>query len=134
MEIVQNDGKKRVIVISKFSALDGWDIQSEFVRFAASSDKDFRRAFTVRVLGYAKILIETNEFPLVTDAMVDNHLQKWENVEAVFNAVLKENGIEAETHAMQTKFWSEAGAEIATSFIAEVTALIGPSLQFNPLK
>ncbi len=131
MEIVQNDGKTRNVVISKFSALDGWDIQSDFVKFAASSDKDFRRAFTLRVLSYAKIMIESNEFPLVTDAMIDNHLQKWENVEAVFNAVLHENGIEAESHAAKTRFWSDAGAEIATSFMAEITSLIGPALKFN---
>lgn len=134
MEITKNDGKKRNVIVNKFSALDGWDIQSDFVKFAASSDKDFRRAFTLRVLSYAKVMIDTNEFPLITDAMIDNHLQKWENVEAVFNAVLLENGIEADTHAMKTRFWSDAGAEIAISFMAEVSSLIGPALKFNAAK
>lgn len=134
MQIVQNDGTKRNVVIEKFPALDGWDIQEKFLTFAASTDKVFRRAFTLEVLSYAKVMIDTNEYPLTTDALIDNHLQKWENVKEVFEQVLRENGIDPETHADKPRFWAQAGAEMAISFMAEITSLIGPALKFDATK
>lgn len=134
MQIVQNDGTKRNVVIEKFPALDGWDIQEKFLTFAASTDKVFRRAFTLEVLSYAKVMIDTNEYPLTTDALIDNHLQKWENVKEVFEQVLRENGIDPDTHADKPRFWAQAGAEMATSFMAEITSLIGPALKFDATK
>jgi hypothetical protein len=120
----------KVISIGKFPAMDGWDLQEQFVRFAASTDRDFRRAYTLEVLSYAKVLQDGGgELPLATDALIDNHLGSWENVKEVFEEVLRQNGINPATHADRPTYWSDAGAQMATSFIASASELLGPALE-----
>lgn len=130
MIIQQIGGKGREVKLSMFAALDGWEIQNKYVEFAMSSDKAFRREFTMEVLQYAHVILDSGqELPLSTDALIDNHLQTWENVHAVFRGVLLYNGINPDTHAEKPHYWANAGAEMAVSFIAECAKLMGPGLQ-----
>lgn len=128
MEITHPDGKPRTIEIGLFPALDGWDIQQRFVEFAASHDKDFRRAYTLEVLSYATAINNGARMELKTAALVNNHLGSWENIEKVFEGILLHNGIDPKTHADRPVFWEKAGAEMATSFIAELTRVMGPAI------
>lgn len=128
IEIISSQGQVKQVVFNHFSALDGWDIQSRYYDFAASTDKDFRRAFTMEVLSYAKIVFEGRELPLSTDALIDNHLETWTNIQLVFEGVLRKNGIDPETHADKPSYWSKAGAEMAIAFIAQASTLMGPGL------
>ena len=120
-------GKTKEVRIKKFPAMDGWELQRDFLHFAASKDKAFRRAYTLEVLKYATVVNGNVELPLTTDALIDNHLCSWENVKLVFERVLTDNGIDPNTHALQTHFWADAGAEMAVAFIAETSRLLGPA-------
>lgn len=132
IEIKTPKGEVKNIRINHMPALDGWDIQQRFVEFAASHDKDHRKAFTIEVLAYATVIISSEvQLPLTTAALIDNHLCSWQNLQRVFEEVLLHNGIDPKTHADQPHYWSKAGAEMATSFIAEVTQLLGPALQLT---
>lgn len=132
VEITTPSGESKSIVINQFPALDGWDIQAKFIEFAASSDKEFRRQYTLDVLAYASVQMAPDRvLPLNTDALIDNHLGSWQNVQKVFEEILMQNGINPKTHADQPMFWAKAGAEMATAFIAEVSQLIGPAFQLT---
>lgn len=127
MQIETPHGTKE-IRLSLFDALDGWEIQNNYIKFTASADKTFRRAYTLEVLGYATVVMGENDLPLSTDALIDNHLGTWQNVQKVFEAVLRNNGIDPETHADRDNYWSKVGAEIATAFLASCTRMIGPMM------
>lgn len=128
IEIKLPSGETRAVAIEKFSALEGWEIQQRFIEFASSTDPEFRRQFTFQVLEYAKVKISGSEVPLKTSALIDNHLQDWRNIKIVFEAVLMQNGIDPSTHADRPNYWSEVGAEMAISFIAEAAKFMGPAL------
>jgi hypothetical protein len=129
-DFVGLDGTIKQVKIIPFSALDGWDMQRKFIEFAASTDKDLRREYTFAVLAYAKVMTKDDrEIPLTTGALIDNHLQTWQNVEGVFEAVLLANGIDPKTHADRPHYWQQAGAEMAIAFIAEATKLMGPAFE-----
>lgn len=121
-------GEQREVKISLFQALDGWDIQNKFIDFASTQDRALRREFTLEILSYAQVMVDGNGIPLSTDALIDNHLQTWTNVELVFNEVLMRNGINPQTHAEKPNYWTNAGAEMAIAFIAETTKLMAPAL------
>jgi len=124
----QNTSAK--IHISQFKALDGWEIQARYTAFCAShpsKDKAFRRDFTMEILSYVRVVKGDQEYEMKTDALIDNHLGTWENIEMVFKETLKHNGIDPETHANRTNHWAEAGAELAIGFIAEASKLMGPA-------
>lgn len=123
------NGEIKNVDISLFAALDGWDIQAKFLEFAATTDRQIRRAFTLEVLSYARIIIGELSIPLTTDALIDNHLQTWQNIESVFHEILVLNGIDPKTHADKTHYWADAGAEMAVSFIAEAAKLMGPAME-----
>ncbi len=133
VEFNDAQGMPAVAEIRKFAALDGWDIQRRYVSFAASDptrDREFRRDFTMEILSYCTVIkAKGNEIPLSTDALIDNHLGSWQNVELLFKAVLSENGIDPETHANRTNHWAEAGSEMAIAFIAHCSTLIGPAFE-----
>jgi hypothetical protein len=133
MEIQTSTGKKSIIT-RKFKALDGWEIQNNFISFAASRDKEFRKQFTLEILSYATVSMEGREIPLSTSALIDNHLESWANVQAVFEGVLLANGIDPATHAERPDYWSNVGSEIATSFLASCGALIGPAMENMGIK
>ncbi len=127
------DNKNKTINIYKFPAMDGWDLQQRFIEFVASKNSLERRQFTLDVLTYAKVKIGSNELPLSTDALIDNHLQTWENIKKVFEEILMYNGIDPAHHSEidLRKYWSRAGEEMATSFLAEISVLIGPMLEYS---
>ncbi len=128
MEIKDRQGQTKHIELHHFGALDGWEIQMRFLDFAASQDKVFRRAYVMEVLEYAKLILGENAIPLSTDAVIDNHLQTWENIQLVFEAVLRHNGIDPSTHADKPHFWANAGAEMAVAFVSKAVDLLGPAL------
>ena len=74
------------------------------------------------------------DLPLSTDALINNHLGSWENVRDVFEEILRQNGIDPKTHADNPNYWAKAGAEMATSFIAATSDLLGPALSMLKLK
>ena len=130
IELRTPQGQIKLIAIERFPAMDGWDIQEQFIQFAASRDKEFRRAYTLEVLRYAHVLQDDGgSLPLSTDALINNHLGSWENVRDVFEEILRQNGIDPETHADKPDYWAKAGSEMATSFIAAASNLMGPAME-----
>jgi hypothetical protein len=129
IEIIGKDGKIKSVKIYSFSAMDGWDIQRKFFEFASTTSKEARLAYIMEVLSYAKVIVGNNELPLKTSALIDNHLENWKNIETVFEAVLIHNEIDPKTHAEKPSYWAAAGAEMAVSFIAEATKLMGPAFE-----
>lgn len=128
MEILSRQGHTKHIELHHFGALDGWEIQLKFLDFAASQDKAFRRAYVMEVLAYARVIIGENSIPLSTDAVIDNHLETWQNIQLVFESILRHNGIDPDSHADKPHFWANAGAEMAVSFVAKTIDLMGPAL------
>lgn len=129
IELINSQGQAKRVIIGRFDALDGWDIQSRFRDFAASTDRAFKRAYTMEILSYATVEFNGMKLPLSTGALIDNHLETWNNIELVFNTILRDNGIDPDTHADKPAYWENAGAEMAISFIAEATKLMGPAIQ-----
>lgn len=129
IEIISTQGITRQIDIRTFPAMDGWELQRKFIDFARSTDKEFRTGYIMEVMAYASVYIGDNLQPLVTMALIDNHIETWKNIEIVFNAVLRFNDIDPDTHADQPSFWANAGAEMAISFAAELNRLMGPALK-----
>lgn len=121
IDIKLRDGSTRAIRISHFPAHDGWEIENKLIRFAASDDAAYRKAYTMRVLSYATVLVGDNEFPFATDDIVDNHLQSWENVKLVFEEVLRYNGIEPKTHVIEFQNWDMVGAKIGEAMMVYVS-------------
>jgi hypothetical protein len=131
IEITNSKGKLKQVRLEKFTALVGWDIQRKFVEFASSNDREFRKKFVMEILNYCKVIVDDRELPMITDALVDNHLETWQNIKCVFDGILKHNGIDPETHAQKADYWSVAGQKIAAGFIEEVTRLLVPLLRKN---
>lgn len=127
--ITLKDGSTRIIRFNHFPALEGWEIQRGFIEFAVTTDPKVRSAYTMMILSYAEVVMEEQFLPLKTSALIENHLQTWENVKEVFEGVLLHNGIDPKTHAEQPNYWAKAGEEMAVSFIAAASKLIGPALQ-----
>ncbi|QVJ12641.1 hypothetical protein [Pseudomonas phage PSA09] len=131
LEINLPDGRQTRVQIEAWSALDGWELQRRFVEFAVSMDSDFRRAFTMEILSYAKVMLGDDDsgIQLTTAAVINNHLGSWKNVELVFNSVLQHNGIDPTTHADRPDYWEQAGSQMAIAFLAEASKLIGPAMK-----
>jgi hypothetical protein len=130
IEIITPDGVHKDIAINKFPAMEGWDIQANFRRFAASDDKEFRKAYTMEILGYAEVVIgPTTKMPFKTAAVIENHLGSWQNIERVFNEVMMQNGIDPKTHADTPHYWDKVGEQIAIAIVAKCSELVGPALE-----
>lgn len=128
METISHaDGSKTLVKIQDIPALDAWELQADYTEYCLTTDKISRRAFTMRVLSFASIVLEETELPLKTDAMINNHLRTWVGIKQVFEAVLFRNGINPATHAEKPHYWSNAGAEMAVAFVAEASKLIAPA-------
>lgn len=124
---IETDEGNIAVRIEKFAALDGWDIQRRFIEFAESPDKDFRRAFTLEVLSYAVVIKGDQEIPLSTDALIDNHLEKWENVQALFEKILLANGIDPKSHASRPEYWERVGNQIGVAFVEYCVKTLSPA-------
>lgn len=129
IEIESATGPTRYVRINHFAPLDGWELQNKFIDFARSKDAEFRRAYTMQILGYATLVFDDGrEMDLATSAVIDNHLETWQNIQLVFNEVLKANGVDPLTHAEDANYWSKAGSEMAIAFLAEASKLMGPAI------
>lgn len=130
MKITLPDGSKKNIDIKKMGAMEGWEIQRRFIEFAMSKDPAFRMQYTFEVLAFAAVKLDSGqEIPLSTGALIDNHLQCWENIRDVFNEVLRHNGIDPDNHADKPHYWALAGAEMATAFLGATIELMGPLMK-----
>jgi hypothetical protein len=123
---IQIPGGVKKIDIHRFNALDGWDIHTHFTRFADSKNRKDRRQYIFRVLSYARVMTDRKgvEIPLVTGALVDNHLRTVENVGIVFEAILNYNGISPEQSAQISDYRNARSNEMATSFLTECMGAI----------
>lgn len=129
-KITLPDGKEKSFIINHFKALDGWDIQSRFIDYVRSNDRELKRAFTIEILSYAEVVLEEVTLPMQTAELIQNHLVTWENIKQIFEAVLLTNGIDPDSHAEKAAYWDTVGKELAIAFIAEASKLIGPALNF----
>jgi hypothetical protein len=121
VELVTPQGAAKVINISKFPAVEGWKIQEQFLRFAVSENKAFRRDYVFLILSYAKVVQKDGgTLPLSTDALIDNHIGSVENIRELFEEILIYNGIDPQTHAKRLHYWATSGEEMASSFMAAV--------------
>lgn len=134
MKITLLNGDTKDVKLSRFPAMAGWELQRRYVEFVLTKDAAFRQGFTLEILSYASVRIGESDQALSTSALVENHLQKWENIRDVFEGVLALNGIDPANHAEKEHYWSYAGAELAESFIANTTKLIGPLLELQMSK
>jgi len=105
------NGEQRMIGLSRFPAMDGWDIQHRYLEFISTTDKQIRRAYTLEVLSYAHVIIGETHLPISTSAVVESHLQSWSAVDKIFRAVLMHNGIDPDTHADRPGYWESVGGE-----------------------
>lgn len=129
-KITLPDGTKRNILINHFPALVGWEIQEDYIAYVRSDNKELRKEFTIRVLSFAEVVLEEVNLPLQTVAVIENHLVNWQNIKTIFEAVLRTNGIDPESHAEKSRYWDQVGQDLAVNFIAEASKLIGPALAF----
>jgi hypothetical protein len=121
IDITHPKGAAKIVEIHKFPAMEGWKIQEQFTRFAVSDDKKFKRDYVFWVLTYAKVIQKDGgQLPLSTDALINNHIGSWENIQKVFEAILIYNEIDPKTHAKRLHYWAKAGEEMAFSFMAAV--------------
>lgn len=116
---------ERVIDLRVFPALEGFELDRRYrMDYKLQADRHVRREFTMAVLAYASY----GEQALVTEEAVDDALETWKNVSAVFYSVLAFNGIDLELAEEKARWFEFAGAELATTFIATTTSLMGPFL------
>lgn len=121
IDLMHPAGAAKVIEISQFTAMDGWRLQEEFIRFALTDDKKIKRDYVFDVLRYAKVIQKDGgTLPLSTDALVNNHIGSADNMKMVFEEILALNQIDPQTHAKRLHYWAEAGGEMASSFLAAV--------------
>ncbi|WP_438394842.1 hypothetical protein [Caballeronia sp. DA-9] len=135
IEIALRNGKKCSVLIAEFNAIEGWEIGKHLILFnqsgASTDDVKFRHAFLVRVLSFASVKVGGATVPLSSAALIDEKLERWTNVEKVFNAVLSANGLDVDSAALQSEVWERAGEKIAASFISAATSLMGPLLDLK---
>lgn len=118
MQIETETGRK-LIKFLRIPAMEGWEIQYSLATFLNSSDPKTRRDYVMRILGYARVMVGSNELPLSTGALIDNHLCSADNVKAVFEGALAFNGISANACAKnKSDFKTSISNDIATSFVA----------------
>lgn len=130
-----SNGQTKLVKVTHFNALDGWDYQRRFIEFAQTKDPKVRREYTMAILSHSFVILDELELKLETDALINNHLQDWQNIKKVFEGVLRHNGIDPETHAEKLGYWADAGAEMAVNFVAQLPQLIIPLLaQFEAEK
>ncbi|QDH49605.1 hypothetical protein KYLE_49 [Pantoea phage Kyle] len=122
--------EKRRIKIHRMGAQEGWEAQRRFIEFAMSKDPAFRKEYTFEILAFASVVRDgSDDLPLNTPTLIENHLQNWRNLEKVFNAILMDNGIDPSTHAEKDHYWMNAGGEIAAAFIQQTIDMLGPLLK-----
>ncbi|WP_432258633.1 hypothetical protein [Cupriavidus sp. TMH.W2] len=117
-----NSGTPHQVLLSRFPALEGYDLSRGYRDYVTSKDPTFRRAFVLKVLGYCSIEGER----LDTPETVNRRLENWRNVDTVFLAALTSNDIDPELEVTRNGYWLAAGESLAASFIAGSARLILP--------
>jgi hypothetical protein len=116
------------IKLDHFSALDGWELKRQYRDYLSSDDPKFRTAYTMTVLCYATIESNGDSIRLSNSIDINEQLECWQNVEKVFYAVLKHNGVQTDPAEIERLRWKVAGEDLAKAFLGAVSDLIGPAL------
>ncbi|WP_261547182.1 hypothetical protein [Burkholderia multivorans] len=126
IKIKTSKGEKDV-TLHVFPAFAGFDLNRRYRVDYRMENADARKrlAYTLDVLEHAEI----DGARLDTESAVNKALETWKNVEAVFHAVLAHNEVDLELAEEKARWFEYAGAELATSFIAEAGALLAPLAQ-----
>jgi hypothetical protein len=130
VDIFNSEGEVKHIKLSKFDAMNGWDLKRQFREYIESTSPEFRNRFTMTILSYAS-LIETEDslIQLSSFDIANTVLESWMNVEIVFDAVLDYNNIDRTFTVERNKQWHFAGQEMATAFIAASAYLMKPAIE-----
>jgi len=126
IKVKTSKGEKDV-TLHVFPAFAGFDLNRRYRTDyrLEQSDQHKRRSYTLDVLSHA----EVDGARLDSETAVNAALETWKNVEAVFHAVLEYNEVDLELSEEKARWFEYAGAELATSFIAEAGALLAPLAQ-----
>ncbi|SAK95380.1 hypothetical protein AWB78_05334 [Caballeronia calidae] len=109
------------VIIRTFSALTGWELRSYAKEFY-SPDRDKFNAFTNAVLSHASI----GGVALDSAAIQNEQLEKWQNVQAVFDAVLEHNGIEMNVAFALSNEIHVLGIQMGRTFVTSVDRILDP--------
>jgi len=115
----------RAITLGTFPALEGFELDRRYrTDYKMQADRHTRREYTLAVMAFASF----EGKPLDTVEAIDDVLEVWRNVELIFHSVLAYNGVDLELLEERARWFEFAGAELATTFIATTTSLMGPFL------
>ncbi|MEM5370277.1 hypothetical protein V4C53_30145 [Paraburkholderia azotifigens] len=84
-----------------------------------------RNTFAMNVLSFA----EVGGKHLNSPQAINDALESWKNVEAVFNAILRHNEVDLQLEEEKARWFEFAGAELAATFIAEAGLLLEPLIK-----
>lgn len=130
MLVMMKDGSSRSIKLNMFGAMEGWHIKQMYQEVAMSPrDIEYREKFILTVLAKVDVIINQKPMALTTMAMIDNHLQTWENVQEVLDEMLLFNGINPIHYEDHSKYWQQVGADMAISFVAAIQEVLSPAMQ-----
>jgi hypothetical protein len=130
IDILTSEGEVRHIRLTKFAAMNGWDLKRQLREYTESTNPEFRNRFTLIVLSYASLVGEDDSLTQLSSTDVINDiLESWMNVEIVFNAILGYNSIDYTFTVERNKQWQFAGEEMAAAFIAASAYLMKPAIE-----
>jgi hypothetical protein len=116
----------RRITLCVFPAFEGFELNRRYrTDYRLNSDSNVRAAYALDVLSHA----EYNGKRLDSVTTVNAVCETWQNLETVFHAVLKFNGVDLELSEEKARWFDKAGAELAITFIAEATRLMVPFMK-----
>lgn len=118
-----------IVTLHQFSALDGWEIKHQYRAFLETTDQAFRMQFTVGVLSHASVRSFGEEMRLSGPQVINDQLESWQNVDAVFHAVLAYNGVRVDPAEVERRRWQVAGEDMAKAFLASVSDLMTPAMK-----
>ncbi|MFX1674392.1 hypothetical protein PWR63_19345 [Paraburkholderia sp. A2WS-5] len=109
------------VLIKTFSAMAGWEIKTHAKDFYSANTRRQRR-FKKAVLAHASI----GGVTLKNEQAANDLLERWPNVEAVFEAVLEHNGIEMDVAFVMANEIDLLGVQIGKAFIAAHERILEP--------
>ncbi len=116
----------RRITLCVFPAFEGFELNRRYrTDYRLNSDSRTRAAYALQVLSYAQY----KDVRLDSVETVNAICETWQNLETVFHAVLKFNGVDLELSEEKARWFDKAGQELAITFIAEATRLMVPFMK-----
>ncbi|WP_250534366.1 hypothetical protein [Caballeronia sp. AZ10_KS36] len=112
------------VAISTFSAMTGWRIERSAKDYFSDSIEKMM-AFSDAVLAHAS----NGGTPLNSEAARNELLERWQNVSAVFEAVLEHNGIDLSLHHVMRDDLAAFSAKIAQGIIMYQDAVMKPLIE-----